>query len=109
MPSAIAANSTLLRAGEAARFSLPLTATPIFASLLRDIDAIWSGEYSLTVTSMEDVFIAASGGAVAVPTLPKSSSNAEQASATTLSRQVAAGTTNAAPALNSNAELAAAF
>jgi ATP-binding cassette, subfamily A (ABC1), member 3 len=63
VPSAI--DSGEPRAGEAAHFVLPLTATPSFSGLLSSLDSEWPGEYSLAVTSMEDVFVAATaGGAV---------------------------------------------
>lgn len=54
------ADGGVARAGETAHIVLPLSSTPSFPALLRGLDDVWKGEYSLAVTSMEDVFIAAS-------------------------------------------------
>lgn len=62
VPEAESADAGVPWTGEAARFSLPSSASPHFAALLRALASAWPGETSLTVTSMEDVFVAASAG-----------------------------------------------
>ena len=83
------ADGGVARAGETAHIVLPLSATPRFPALLRGLDEAWKGEYSLAVTSMEDVFIAASaasssltaGAELPLKAVPGSASDATEVAA----------------------------